>query len=55
MSAKLIRRGDVWIVRALIDHKFFEASHARSWAKLNGLKLTRAKHEDLRWVRGKLI
>lgn len=54
MSAKLIRRGNIWVVRALGDHKFFEARDAREWAKKNKLKLIRAKAEDIRWINGEL-
>jgi len=50
MSAKLFRKGGIWVVRALADHCFKEASEARAWAKANHLRLIRAKAEDVHWT-----
>jgi hypothetical protein len=46
MSAKLIRSGGAWVVRALVVHTFATAKEARLWARRNKLHLIRAKTED---------
>jgi len=50
VSAKLIRKGNIWVVRALADHCFKKASQARAWAKANCLRLIRTKAEDVHWT-----
>jgi hypothetical protein len=50
MSAKLFRKGSIWVVRALVDHCFREASEARAWAKANHLRLIRARADDRAWT-----
>jgi len=46
MSAKLIRSGGAWIIRALTSHVFVSARDAREWARRNKLHLIRSKAED---------
>lgn len=46
MSAKLYRKGDVWIIQALACHCFKSTREAREWARRNRLRLIRADRQD---------
>ena len=48
-NLNLSRSGNTWFVLLPwwpFSYRFLSAANARQWAKKEGIKLTRAKHED---------
>jgi len=48
-NLNLSRSGDTWFILLPwwpYSYRFLSAANARQWAKKEGIKLTRAKHDD---------